>query len=107
MEQALCKGCLVSGERLKRLITSSVGFLIASKNEIIFLDVSNERIRKIVDCYPEYKKLHIFYSNEFSRKEFLEDDKYYCLKFEQGYRLDFIPYPEGNIITVKGTILQL
>jgi len=98
--------CLVTGEELQKLITNYRGYLIFGKSELIFVDIDHERIRKIRNCEPEAKRLYVFYSNEFSKVEFVKEDKVYQLIFTNEGKVLIVSYPnKTEVIEIEGTLI--
>jgi len=98
--------CLVTGEELQKLITNNRGYLIFGKSELIFVDIDHEKIRKIRNCEPEAKGIYVFYSNEFSKVEFVKEDKVYQITFTNEGKVLIMSYPnKKEIIEIEGTLI--
>jgi hypothetical protein len=100
--------CLVTGEELRKLISGTRGYLIFGKNELIFVDILNERIRKIRNCEPEAKRLYIFYSDKFGAVEWVKEDKVYQIIFGYEDKVLIVEYPnKTNTIEIEGSLLPI
>jgi len=98
--------CLVTGEELHKLITGYRGYLVFGKSELIFVDVDHERIRKIRNCEPTAKRLYIFYSDQFSKIEFVQEDKVYQLAFSDEGKVIITSYPKKTeVIEIEGVLI--
>ena len=100
--------CLVTGEELRKLVTGQRGYLIFGDSELIFVDILNERIRKIRNCEPEAKRLYIFYSEKFGAVEWVKEDKVYQIVFGYGDKVLIVEYPDKNeTIEVEGSLIPI
>ena len=100
--------CLVTGEELRKLITGQRGYLIFGENQLIFVDILNEKVRKIKNCEPEAKRLYIFYSEKFSAVEYVKEDKVYQIIFGYSDKVLIVEYPDKNeVIEIEGSLIPI
>jgi len=100
--------CLVTGKELIKLLSGYRGYLIFGKRELIFVDIDHDKIKKITNCEPCAKRLYIFYSKEFSKVEFVKEEKVYQIVFGYSDKVLIISYPDRKeVIEVYGTLIPL
>jgi len=100
--------CLITGEEARKLISGQRGYLIFGGSELIFVDILNERIRKIRNCEPQAKRLYIFYSDKFSAVEFVKEEKVYQIIFGFDDKILLVEYPDKEqTIEIEGSLLPI